>query len=37
MVDKADVEVIQLKAVHFIGFCFVTQDIAMKMANPVLF
>ena len=39
LVDKAEVDVIQLKAVHFVGFYsdFAAQDVAIKFTNPVLF
>jgi hypothetical protein len=39
LVDKAEVNVIQLKAVHFIGvYCdFAAQDIVIKLTNPVPF
>jgi hypothetical protein len=39
LVDKAEVDLILLKAVHFIGFYadFAAQDIAIKFTNPVLF
>ena len=37
--DKAEVEFIQLIAVHFVGFYsdFAAEDIAIEFANPVLF
>src|SRR5262249_41321603 len=37
--DKAEVDVIQLKAVHFIAFYsdFAAQDIAIKFTDPLLF
>ena len=39
LVDKTEVDIIQLKAVHFIGFYsdFAAQYIAIKITNPVLF
>jgi hypothetical protein len=39
LVDKAEVDIVQLKAVHFIGFYsdLAAQDIAIKFTNPVLF
>jgi hypothetical protein len=39
LVDKAKVEIIQLKAVHVIGLYsdFAAQDIAIEFTNPVLF
>jgi hypothetical protein len=39
LLDKAEVDVIQLKSVHFIGFYsgFAAEDFAIESTNPVLF
>jgi hypothetical protein len=39
LIDKAEVDVIQLKSVHLIGFYsgFAAEDFAIESTNPFLF